>query len=54
MNNMSESDCKIIYSWGRLYIHEADYIFLMVLYDWSIWRTEIKIIIRKIKVKTSS
>ena len=64
--NTSESDCKlhiheadykfkrpIIYSRGRLYIQEADYTFLMALPDWPIQRIENKIIIQKIKVKTS-
>ena len=47
--------CKrpIIYARGRLYIQEADYIFLMALSHWSIQQIEIKIIIQKIKVKTS-
>ena len=52
-----EADYKfkrpIIYSRGRLYIQEADYIFLMALSHWSIQQIEIKIIIQKIKVKTS-
>ena len=43
----------IINSRGRLYIQEADYIFLMALSDWSIQRIETIIIIQKIKVKTS-
>ena len=43
----------IINSRGQLYILEADYIFLMALSDWSIWRIEIKIIFQKTKVKTS-
>ena len=34
-------------------MQEADYIFLMALSHWSIQQIEIKIIIQKIKVKTS-
>ena len=40
-----------INSRDQLYIQETNYIFLMVLSDWSIQRIEIKIIIQKIKVK---
>ena len=41
-----------INSRDRLYIQEANYIFLMVISDWSIQRIKIKIIIQKIEVKT--
>ena len=43
----------IIYSRGRLYIQEADYIFLMALSHWSIHTLKSKLLLKKIKVKTS-
>ena len=60
LNNTPESDYKLYihkadYKCKRPIIYsKADYIFLMALSHWLIQQIEIKIIIQKIEVKTSS